>query len=201
MPGNDHPEHARHKVQRLLRGVELPIGVYRDLCALANTMEAGKSELRGHLGERKAKIASLTRDLEQARELQKDDALIGLYKSGSTLLTKQAEEINSLKVELQCVKDEHEKSKLKLEEKNDQIIKVEDEKQNCRVALRRLEDRQAVPAPQAISNEELAKLKQRLQDYHSMVDEQQKHIDKLTRENERLVMALGRQHFNEMNLP
>jgi hypothetical protein len=44
-------------------------------------------------------------------------------------------------------------------------------------------------------------LKQRLEEYCKVAEDQQKHIQRLTKENDRLVMALGRQHFNEMDLP
>jgi len=173
---------------------------------LADQLEAGKSQLKGHLSERTAELAKVKRELKQARDLQRDDVLIGLYNSGANLLTKQADEIKTLKSELQRGKDEHEKSKSKLVEKNNQISKVEDEKKNCREAVRRLQDRLAAlelgsPKVQGKSDQESAKSKQHIDSYLAMVDEQQKKIDKLTQENARLVMALGRQHFNEMDLP
>jgi hypothetical protein len=83
---------------------------------------------------------------------------------------------------------------------------VEDEKKNCREAMRRLQDRLAglelgSPDSQMNPNRESAILKQRVEEYRKVADDQQKHIKKLTQENDRLVMALGRQHFNEMDLP
>lgn len=44
-------------------------------------------------------------------------------------------------------------------------------------------------------------LEQRLEDYRKTVDNQKKIIKSLSQDNDRLIMALGRQHFNELDLP
>jgi hypothetical protein len=206
MPSNRTAEHARHVLDRVTRGVPIPAPVYRHLLNLANSLEAGKSELKGHLYDRNAQIRHLKHELEKARTLQSDDGLIQLYNAGGKLISKQADEIKELKRELQRGKDERERLVPKLVEKDNQIAKVEDEKKNCREAMRRLQDRLAglelgSPDSQMNPNRESAILKQRVEEYRKVADDQQKHIKKLTQENDRLVMALGRQHFNEMDLP
>jgi chromosome segregation ATPase len=206
MPSAHPPEHARHLVERLLRNVPISVSAYRQLITLANSMEGGKSELRGHLSARTAQLDKATRELKHLQRLQSDDALIGLYSSGATLLSKQADDIKNLKLELQRAKEEYDRLVPKLVEKDKQISQVEDEKKNCREAMRRLEVRlnalEAGPRDvQAGSNQELVVLKQRLDDYRKMADDQQEHINNLTQENDRLVMPLGRQHFNELDLP
>jgi chromosome segregation ATPase len=208
MPGNRNPEHAKDVVDRLFKNVPIPFPVRRQLDNLANTLEARKSELKGHITELSAQVGNLTRELRQVRELQSDDDLIALYNSGAKLLTRQADEIKDLKSELQRGKDERDRLLPKLAEKDKQISQVEDEKKNCREAMRRFQERLAglelsSPAQdlQAKQSQELVILKQRLEDYRKMADEQQTTIKKLTKENDRLVMALGRQHFNEMDLP
>lgn len=231
MPSSHPPQHARSVTNRILRGVQIPASVYRSLAALADTMEAGKSRLKGQLSDRHAQIAKLDREIKQLRDLQSDDNLIVLYNAGTSLLTRQADdikkqaiEIKKLKGELQRSRDGGERSNrtfaLKLAQKDRQISRVEGEKKDCREALRKFEVRLkslkfGTPDVQADSTldlaklkqhledstQDLAKLKQRLEDYRMMADEQQKHIKQLTQENNYLVMALGRQHFDELDLP
>jgi chromosome segregation ATPase len=206
MPSNRTAEHARHVLDRVTRGVTIPASVYRHLVNLANSLEAGKSELKGHLSDRNAQIRHLKHELEKAHALQSDDGLIQLYNAGGKLISKQADEIKDLKRELQRGKDERDRLVPKLVERDKQIAKVEEEKKNCREAMRRLQDRLAglelgSPDSQVDPNRELAILKQRLEEYRKVAEDQKEHIQRLTKENDRLVMALGRQHFNEMDLP
>jgi chromosome segregation ATPase len=209
MPNSNRPaEHARHVFERVIRGVSIPTSVYRPLSTLINGLEAAKSELKGHLSDRKAEIQQLRGELEQARELQSDHGLVQLYNAGTALISKQVDELNNLKSEFQRGKDKRDRLVLKLAENDNQLSKVQDEKKNCHEAVRRLEDRLAgmalgSPDVQADSSQELVVLKQRLGDSHKKVDDQQRQrqINSLRQENGRLLMALGRQHFNELDLP
>jgi chromosome segregation ATPase len=168
-------------------------------------MEAGKSELKGHLSDRNAQIRNLTQELERAHELQTDRGLVDLYTAGTALISKQADELNHLKGELQRGKNERDRLVPKLAEKDKQIAKVEDEKKICRQALRRLQGRlegmESLPEVQAKSRQEFEMLEQRLEGYRKTVDDQKKIIKSLSQDNDRLIMALGRQHFNELDLP
>jgi chromosome segregation ATPase len=173
---------------------------------VANSLELAKSQLKGHLSDRNADIRKLKGELEQARELQTDHGLIQLYKAGTAMISKQADELKNLKVELQRGKAEHDRLKPKLVEKDNQISKVENEKKICREAMRKLQDRLTgmqlnSPDVQANSSQEVAAMKQRLEDFNKTVDGLKRQVNQLKQENERLVMALGRQHFNELDLP
>ena len=206
MSSNRPAEHARHVVDRVLRGVPIPTPVYRQLVIVANSLELAKSQLKGHLSDRNADIRKLKGELEQARELQTDHGLIQLYKAGTAMISKQADELKNLKVELQRGKAEHDRLKPKLVEKDNQISKVENEKKICREAMRKLQDRLTgmqlnSPDVQANSSQEVAAMKQRLEDFNKTVDGLKRQVNQLKQENERLVMALGRQHFNELDLP
>ena len=57
------------------------------------------------------------------------------------------------------------------------------------------------PDVQAKTRQEFEMLEQRLEDYRKTVDNQKKIIKSLSQDNDRLIMALGRQHFNELDLP
>lgn len=205
MPSNRTAEHARQVVDRALRGVQIPPPAHRLLINLANSMEAGKSELKGHLSDRNAQIRNLTQELERAHELQTDRGLVDLYTAGTALISKQADELNHLKGELQRGKNERDRLVPKLAEKDKQIAKVENEKEICREALRRLQGRlegmESSPDVQAKTRQEFEMLEQRLEDYRKTVDNQKKIIKSLSQDNDRLIMALGRQHFNELDLP
>ena len=205
MPSNRTAEHARQVVDRALRGVQIPPPAHGLLINLANSMEAGKSELKGHLSDRNAQIRNLTQELERARELQTDRGLVELYTAGTALISKQADELNHLKGELQRGKNERDRLVPKLAEKDKQIAKVENEKEICREALRRLQGRlegmESSPDVQAKTRQEFEMLEQRLEDYRKTVDNQKKIIKNLSQDNDRLIMALGRQHFNELDLP
>ena len=205
MPSNRTAEHARQVVDRALRGVQIPPPAHRLLINLANSMEAGKSELKGHISDRNAQIRNLTQELERAHELQTDRGLVDLYTAGTALISKQADELNHLKGELQRGKNERDRLVPKLAEKDKQIAKVEDEKKICREALRRLQGRlegmESSPDVQAKTRQEFEMLEQRLEDYRKTVDNQKKIIKSLSQDNDRLIMALGRQHFNELDLP
>lgn len=206
MSSNRPAEHARHVVDRVLRGVPIPTPVYRQLVIVANSLELAKSQLKDHLSDRNADIRKLKGELEQARELQTDHGLIQLYKAGTAMISKQADELKNLKVELQRGKAEHDRLKPKLVEKDNQISKVENEKKICREAMRKLQDRLTgmqlnSPDVQANSSQEVAAMKQRLEDFNKTVDGLKRQVNQLKQENERLVMALGRQHFNELDLP
>jgi chromosome segregation ATPase len=204
MPSNRTAEHARQVVDRALRGAQIPPPAHRLLINLANSMEAGKSELKGHLSDRNAQIRNLTQELERARELQTDRGLVELYTAGTALISKQADELNHLKGELQRGKNERDRLVPKLAEKDKQIAKVENEKEICREALRRLQGRlegmESSPDVQAKTRQEFEMLEQRLEDYRKTVDNQ-KIIKSLSQDNDRLIMALGRHHFNELDLP
>ena len=206
MSSNRPAEHARHVVDRVLRGVPIPTPVYRQLVIVANSLELAKSQLKGHLSDRNADIRKLKGELEQARELQTDHGLIQLYKAGTAMISKQVDELKNLKIELQRGKAEHDRLKPKLVEKDNQISKVENEKKICREAMRKLQDRLTgmqlnSPDVQANSSQEVAAMKQRLEDFNKTVDGLKRQVNQLKQENERLVMALGRQHFNELDLP
>lgn len=207
MPNSNRPaEHAKLVLDRVIRGASIPTPVYRQLVTLVNGLELAKSELKGHLSDRNAEIQRLRGELEQARELQSDHGLVQLYNAGTALISKQADELNYMKSEIQRGKDERDRLLPKLAEKDNQLSKVQDEKKNCREAVRRLQDRLAgmelgSPGVQANSSQELMALKQRLEDSHDRVDDQQRRIEILRQENDRLIMALGRQHFNELDLP
>jgi len=206
MSSNRPAEHARHVVDRVLRGVPIPTPVYRQLVIVANSLELAKSQLKGHLSDRNADIRKLKGELEQARELQTDHGLIQLYKAGTAMISKQADELKNLKIELQRGKAEHDRLKPKLVEKDNQISKVENEKKICREAMRKLQDRLTgmqlnSPDVQANSSQEVAAMKQRLEEFNKTVDGLKRQVNQLKQENERLVMALGRQHFNELDLP
>jgi chromosome segregation ATPase len=127
------------------------------------------------------------------------------YTAGTALISKQADELNHLKGELQRGKNERDRLVPKLAEKDKQIAKVEDEKKICREALRRLQGRlegmESLPEVQAKSRQEFEMLEQRLEVYRKTVDDQKKIIKSLSQDNDRLIMALGRQHFNELDLP
>ena len=205
MPSNRTAEHARQVVDRALRGVQIPPPAHRLLINLANSMEAGKSELKGHISDRNAQIRNLTQELERAHELQTDRGLVDLYTAGTALISKQADELNHLKGELQRGKNERDRLVPKLAEKDKQIAKVENEKEICREALRRLQGRlegmESSPDVQAKTRQEFEMLEQRLEGYRKTVDDQKKIIKSLSQDNDRLIMALGRQHFNELDLP
>lgn len=205
MPSNRTAEHARQVVDRALRGVQIPPPAHRLLINLANSMEAGKSELKGHISDRNAQIRNLTQELERAHELQTDRGLVDLYTAGTALISKQADELNHLKGKLQRGKNERDRLVPKLAEKDKQIAKVENEKEICREALRRLQGRlegmESSPDVQAKTRQEFEMLEQRLEDYRKTVDNQKKIIKSLSQDNDRLIMALGRQHFNELDLP
>jgi len=206
MSSNRPAEHARHVVDRVLRGVPIPTPVYRQLVIVANSLELAKSQLKGHLSDRNADIRKLKGELEQARELQTDHGLIQLYKAGTAMISKQADELKNSKIELQRGKAEHDRLKPKLVDKDNQISKVENEKKICREAMRKLQDRLTgmqlnSPDVQANSSQEVAAMKQRLEDFNKTVDGLKRQVNQLKQENERLVMALGRQHFNELDLP
>ena len=205
MPSNRTAENARHVVDRALKGVQIPPPAHRLLINLADSMEAGKSELKGHLSDRNAQIRNLTQELERAHELQTDRGLVDLYTAGTALISKQADELNHLKGELQRGKNERDRLVPKLAEKDKQIAKVENEKEICREALRRLQGRlegmESSPDVQAKTRQEFEMLEQRLEDYRKTVDNQKKIIKSLSQDNDRLIMALGRQHFNELDLP
>jgi chromosome segregation ATPase len=177
MPNSNRPaERAKHVLDRVIRGASIPTPVYRSLVTLVNGLELAKSELKGHLSDRNAEIQQLRGELEQARELQSDHGLVQLYNAGTALISKQADELNYLKGELQHGKDERDRLVSKLVERDNQLSKVKDEKKNCREAVRRLEDRLAgmalgSPGVQANSGQELVVLKQRLEDYHKQQPE------------------------------
>lgn len=100
------PEDPRDLVERIFWKHDVRGEPRRRILDVVNMLAMAKSQLQGHLSDRRSKIQRLTRELQLARTKNSEDGLVQLYHAGTKLIEQQANEIKGLKTELQRAKDE-----------------------------------------------------------------------------------------------
>ena len=92
-------------MERILSRHDVRGEARRRILEVVNILTLAKSQLQGHLSDRKAEIQRLTGELQTARTKNSEDGIIQLYNAGAKLIEQQAGEIKGLKADLQRAKD------------------------------------------------------------------------------------------------